>query len=113
MNPDPFPPVFNPGDMVEVIGIAWPPESKRIKSWLGLFEDVGYPVPLDNIPEEEHGRLLNEHLVGHVMNGTRCIVVAVRFSKPDSRWYYLLRAPEFEKCFGWTRSITRLKLVIV
>ena len=109
----PYPPQFVPGDLVEVIGVAYPPGSDKVKPWLGLFQDVGYPVPTAGAPKSNIDRILTEHLVGHVQNGERCFVIAVRFCDNDKKWYYLLRtlgqAPGREARFGWTRTAIRLR----
>lgn len=106
---NPYPPDFVPGDMVEVIGVEYPPGSGTVKPWMGLFQDVGCPAPTAGTPKEDHGRILNERLVSTVQNGERCLVVAVRFCDTDKKWYYLLRGLGFQKCFGWTRSAIRLR----
>lgn len=106
---EPFPPQFAPGDMVEVIGVEYPPGSGDVKSWMGLFQDVGYPLSTAGKPKAEHGKILNEHLVCTVSNGKRCVVIAVRFCESDKKWYYLLRGLGYDHCFGWTRSAIRLR----
>lgn len=108
---EPFPPQFLPGDLVEVVGVEYPPGSGNVKSWMGLFQDVGLPAPTDGVPKEQHGRILNERLVGTLDNGERVLVVAVRFCDNDKKWYYLLRGAADKKCFGWTRSAIRLQKV--
>ena len=106
---EPFPPQFVPGDLVEVIGVEYPPGSGQIKPWLGLFQDVGFPASTVGVPREKVGRILNERLVGTVNNGERCFVVAVRYCDADKKWYYLLRTMGHECRFGWSRSAIRLR----
>lgn len=106
---EPYPPEFMPGDLVEVVGAEWPEGSGRIKSWMGLFQDVGQPPSMQNVPTLEISAKLNETCVARINNGERCLVVAVRFCDADKKWYYLLRGMGFKKCFGWTRSVARLR----
>ena len=107
----PYPPVFTPGDLVEVMGVEFPPNSGKIKSWLGLFQEVGFPASTAGLPVNQIGKVLDERLVGTVKNGEWCLVVASRYCETDAKWYYLLRGLGFKKSFGWTRTAIRLKLV--
>lgn len=106
---EPFPPQFVPGDLVEIIGVEYPPGSGRVKGWLGLFQDVGFPESTEGVSKQRVGEILNDRLVSTIQNGQRCLVVAVRYCPKDTKWYYLLRGMGFQKCFGWTRSAIRLK----
>lgn len=105
----PFPPQFVPGDMVEVINVDWPPGSGKQKPWMGLFQDVGFPLSTQGKPKAEHGRILNDRLVCTVETGDRLLVVAVRYHPADQKWYYLLRRGGMPVAFGWTRSAIRLR----
>jgi len=107
----PYPPVFEPGDLVQCTGVEFPPNSGRIKSWLGLFQEVGYPKSVAGLPVNQMDKVLNEKLVGTVQNGEWCLVVAAQYCQTDAKWYYLLRGAGFKKGFGWTRTSIRLKLV--
>lgn len=104
---EPFPPVVNPGDLVEIVGVEFPRGSGRIKPWMGLFQDVGDPASTADVPREDIGKLLDEKLVGTVKNGDWCLVVATRFCEGDKKWYYLLRDPGSKKSFGWSRASIR------
>ncbi len=111
MTQPPFPPTFVPGDLVEIVGVEYPPRSGRIKSWLGLFQEVGYPRSVAGLPLTKIGSVLNEKLVGTVSNGEWCLVVASQYCQVDAKWYYLLRGQGFKKGFGWTRTAIRMRLV--
>lgn len=108
---EPFPPEFMPGDLVEIVGMEFPIGSGRIKSWLGVFQEPGFPADVSDLPIDKVGKVLNERLVGTVNNGEWCLVVAASFYDGDKKWYYLLRGVGFKKCFGWSRTVKRMRKI--
>jgi hypothetical protein len=109
---EPYPPEFVPGDLVEVVGAEYPHGSGNVRRSVGLYQNIGQPGPPDHRHATEHDKVLNEQLVSTPANGTHLIVVATCFCNTDKMWYYLLRGMGYNKCFGWTRSASRLKKVI-
>lgn len=107
-------PVLSPGDMFEVVGAEFPPKSGKVKEWLGLYGDFGFPNTaklrqFKDVSQEMYA-VLNERIVGRAMNSERGICISVIRYPPDGRWYYLLSLDGC-KMVGWTRASIRLRKV--
>lgn len=100
-----------PGDLIEVVGAEYPPKSGKVKPWLGLYGDPGYPsIELLSVtrcpPPHELFTILNKNIVGNVKNGSNALIVAITLDK-DGRWYYMLNTATCK--LGWTRCSIRMK----